>query len=192
MNTMIEKLNVRGRLLETAMRLFHERGYLATGVNEIIKQAGISKASFYHHFRTKEDLLIVALEQRHEQQMASIRTASMQGNTPAQKIEQVFKWLGVSSLGQGCAFLNAMSEFRGAGSRVLDLVRWHKAAKRQFFGELVAAHFRSSGKSEQEIQSVADEVYLLAQAILAATPVHAGNWTVDTAWRLAASRLGLH
>jgi hypothetical protein len=123
--------------------------------------------------------------------MAEIRLASTRGVTAAEKIANVFHWLSEGSTAQGCAYLNALSEFRGAGSRVLDLVRWHKAAKRQFFLELVAAHFRSSGKSELEIESIADEVYLLAQAILAATPVHKGKWAADTAWRIAASRLEL-
>ena len=195
MDIALSNLNVRDRLLETATKLFYERGYLSTGVNEIVKQAGIAKASFYHHFKTKEDLLVVVLERRHDQQMAEIRSASMRGQTPAEKIRNVFRWLGETSTSgataQGCIYLNALSDFRGVGTRILQLVRWHKAAKRQFLLELVAAHFRNSDRTEQEVQAVADEVYLLSQAILAVSPVHSGSWAGETAWRMAASRLGL-
>jgi AcrR family transcriptional regulator len=195
MSGTLERLNVRDRLLETAARLFYQRGYQATGINEIIKQAGICKASFYHHFKTKEDLLVVSLEQRHDRMMSDMRTVSSLGKTPAEKIARVFHWLGESchtgSAVNGCAYLNMVSEFRDAGSRVRELVRWHKAALRQFLYELVAAHFRSSGKSEQELQSVTDEVYILAEAVFAVSPVHTGGWPVAAARRIVASRLGL-
>lgn len=191
----VEKLNVRDRLLETAARLFYEKGYTATGINEIIKQAGICKASFYHHFKTKEDLLVVSLEQRHDRMMSELREVVALGKTPAEKIGRVFEWLGdacncgVSA--NGCAYLNMVSEFRDAGSRVRELVKWHKGVLRQFLAELVTAHFRGSGKSEEEMQDVSDEIYLLAEAVFAASPVHRCTWPAETAWRIVAARLGI-
>lgn len=38
------------------------RGYSATSVDDIIKSAGVAKGSFYHAFKSKEDLAITALE----------------------------------------------------------------------------------------------------------------------------------
>lgn len=49
---------MRQRILETAWGLFLEKGYDNTTVDEIIKACGISKGGFYHHFSSKEDLLI--------------------------------------------------------------------------------------------------------------------------------------
>lgn len=43
--------------LDTAMRLFMERGYEDTSVNAIIDSVGVSKGAFYHYFKTKEELL---------------------------------------------------------------------------------------------------------------------------------------
>jgi AcrR family transcriptional regulator len=195
MPEMIEKLNVRERLVETAARLFYEKGYTATGINEVIKQAGICKASFYHHFKTKEDLLIVSLEQRHDRVMAELRGVVAKGHTPAEKIGRVFEWLGSAcscgASSNGCAYLNMVSEFRDAGSRVRELVRWHKGVLRTFLAELVSAHFRGQGKAEDEIQDITDEVYLLAEAVFATSPVHRCTWPAETAWRLVASRLGI-
>lgn len=187
--------DVRSRLLETAARLFYEKGYNATGINEIIKQASIAKASFYHHFKCKEDLLVATLEQRHDRMMAELRAVVSQARTPAERVGRVFEWLGNScssgSSANGCAYLNMVSEFRDAGSRIRELVKWHKEAFRTFLHELVSAHFRGSGKPEEEIAERGDEVYLLAEAAFAASPVHQCTWPAEAAYRIAASRLGL-
>lgn len=190
-----QQLDVRTRLMETAARLFYSQGYNATGINEIIKTATVAKASFYHHFKTKEDLLVATLEQRHDRMMGELRGVISQGRTPTEKIGRVFEWLGnacsCGSSANGCAYLNMVSEFRDTGSRVRELVKWHKEAFRRFLHELVAAHFRGSGKQEEEIEELGDEVYLLAEAAFAASPVHQCTWPAETAYRIAASRLGL-
>jgi AcrR family transcriptional regulator len=47
----------RAELLDTAERLFFERGYEPTSVNDIIVAAGVSKGAFYHYFPSKEAVL---------------------------------------------------------------------------------------------------------------------------------------
>jgi AcrR family transcriptional regulator len=47
----------RALLIETAGQLFASRGYDRTSVDAIIRQAGVSKGAFYHHFSSKEELL---------------------------------------------------------------------------------------------------------------------------------------
>ena len=52
----------RERLLRTAFQLFHEQGYHATGVATILREAGVNAGSMYHHFASKDDLLLKVLE----------------------------------------------------------------------------------------------------------------------------------
>jgi len=52
----IVKPNVRERLLDTGLRVLHERGFNATSVQDITEAAGVPKGSFYNHFESKEDL----------------------------------------------------------------------------------------------------------------------------------------
>jgi AcrR family transcriptional regulator len=52
----------RARISSTAMRLFGEKGYDATGVAEICTAAEVSKGAFYHHFPSKQALFIALLE----------------------------------------------------------------------------------------------------------------------------------
>ena len=49
-------------LVEVAARVFNERGYDATSMEDLSAAAGITKSSFYHHVRGKEALLRAALE----------------------------------------------------------------------------------------------------------------------------------
>ncbi|MEV0144522.1 MULTISPECIES: TetR/AcrR family transcriptional regulator [unclassified Nonomuraea] len=48
---------VRGRLLGAATRLFAERGFEGTSVQEIVLAAGVTKGAMYHYFSSKDDLL---------------------------------------------------------------------------------------------------------------------------------------
>jgi AcrR family transcriptional regulator len=52
------KMNdTKTRILDTAERLFAEKGYSATSLRHIIREAGVNLAAIHYHFHTKEDLL---------------------------------------------------------------------------------------------------------------------------------------
>jgi len=61
----------RRQLLECARRLFFEKGYEKTTVADVIAKAGLSKGAFYHHFRSKEELLEALAAQLARQTVAS-------------------------------------------------------------------------------------------------------------------------
>ncbi len=54
--------STRERLIEVAMRLFHEQGYAATGVSTILREAGVNSGSLYYFFPSKEALLEAVLD----------------------------------------------------------------------------------------------------------------------------------
>ena len=56
------KERTRQRLLAEAQRLFRERGYAATSLEQIAAAAEVTKGAIYGHFASKEDLMISALE----------------------------------------------------------------------------------------------------------------------------------
>jgi len=49
-------------LVRTAMRLFAEKGYNSTSVADILQQSKVHSEGLYHHFKTKQDLLVSVLE----------------------------------------------------------------------------------------------------------------------------------
>jgi TetR/AcrR family transcriptional repressor of nem operon len=52
----------RTRFLDAAMHVFRAKGYSATRVEDVCEAAGLSKGSFFHHFKTKEDLALAAAD----------------------------------------------------------------------------------------------------------------------------------
>lgn len=52
----------RASVLEAATRLFGERGWAATGIRDVAREAGVSVETVYANFRTKSDLLMAALD----------------------------------------------------------------------------------------------------------------------------------
>ncbi len=56
------KAQTRQRLLDEAERLFRERGYAATSLEQIAEAADVTKGAIYGHFSSKEDLLLSTIE----------------------------------------------------------------------------------------------------------------------------------
>ena len=52
--------DARTRLLDAALRLIRERGFVATSVDDLCTAAGVTKGSYFHHFKTKEALGVAA------------------------------------------------------------------------------------------------------------------------------------
>lgn len=68
-------------LLSTARRLFGERGYANVPIEEIAREAGVTRGALYHHFKSKDDLfaeLFEALEE--ELVMTAARAAAAEAN----------------------------------------------------------------------------------------------------------------
>ena len=58
--------NTKERILRQSMRLFLEKGYHGTSINDITQAAGLTKGALYWHFRSKEDLLKKFMEEYEE------------------------------------------------------------------------------------------------------------------------------
>jgi len=57
------KSDAKGRILDSAVALMHERGYSSIGVEDIMQRAGVGKSSFYHFFKSKEALGAAAIDE---------------------------------------------------------------------------------------------------------------------------------
>lgn len=57
--------SAKERLLESAKRLFSQKGYYATSVEDIVASAGFSKGAFYFYFKSKEELFKSLVEEMH-------------------------------------------------------------------------------------------------------------------------------
>jgi len=55
-------LKTKEKILKIALKLFIERGFLDVSIKDLIKEAGITKSSFYYYFNSKDQLICDALE----------------------------------------------------------------------------------------------------------------------------------
>ena len=60
--------------LDAAQKLFYEQGYGQTPVNTIIEAVGVSKGTFYHYFKSKEDLLDALAERVARQRLERLHS----------------------------------------------------------------------------------------------------------------------
>ena len=69
----------RGALLEAARRLFADKGFAATGREEIAAQAGVTRGALYHHFASKTELAAAVVEELEGELVERVITAALQG-----------------------------------------------------------------------------------------------------------------
>jgi len=84
------------RLIVVAARMFHERGYDATSLQDIADELGLLKGSLYHYIASKDDLLWTVILQQHQVSMAlAQRCREMQG-TPLERLTEFVSGYAVS------------------------------------------------------------------------------------------------
>src|ERR1700722_15852544 len=71
----MDKLSARDRLAQAAFDLFNERGYEQTTIDDIAERAGLGRATFFRHYRTKEDVIFPDHDQLLEQVHGRLRLA---------------------------------------------------------------------------------------------------------------------
>ncbi|HEC57987.1 hypothetical protein LCGC14_1380650 [marine sediment metagenome] len=125
-NTHDNDLSARERILLTAHDLFYADGVRATGIDRIIKQAKVTKATFYRHFPSKNDLIIAFLNYRHERWMNWF-TESIQrhGHRVDALIPTLLEWFS-SEQYRGCVFINSVGELGEVIPEIIKISQQHK------------------------------------------------------------------
>jgi TetR/AcrR family transcriptional regulator, transcriptional repressor for nem operon len=130
----------RSQIVDTAARLIYEQGYAATGVSQILAASGTGSSSLYHHFRSKEDLLVAVLDRYLERLDEEIVGPSRAAT--ADPIERVFRILGfyrtlleATGCRLGCPIGNLAGEVSDTHPRVRDklvelFAAWRRAVER--------------------------------------------------------------
>lgn len=131
MMTIDQTLPAKERLLQAAAVLFYEYGIMATGVDSIIKTAGVAKQSMYNNFKSKDELVACYLQRRHDEWLALYAKRLANATTPKQRILAVF--LAYQDHAEcayehgfrGCGLLNAAAELPADASG-RQVVKKHK------------------------------------------------------------------
>jgi len=82
--------SARHRVLTTASALFYAEGVHAVGIDRIIAEAGVAKATFYYHFPAKDELVRAYLEAEYQRQRHALEavTQILERRSPGQSSSQ--------------------------------------------------------------------------------------------------------
>jgi AcrR family transcriptional regulator len=147
--------SARERLLAAADELFYAEGVQSVGIDRVIERAGVAKASLYHCFSSKEELVATYLKGRQDQIMARITAATATVDDPREKILAVFDSLAQRlsrSDFRGCAFAAASTEAPSGGlvEEVTDGYRnWIRGLFTSLAGDAGAADASRLGRQLQ-------------------------------------------
>ncbi|SEO11458.1 transcriptional regulator, TetR family [Niastella yeongjuensis] len=162
--------------MTAASQLFYKQGYSNTGINQIIDEAKIAKATLYKHFQSKEDLLIAYLEETGVTTMEGLNKASQKGKTPLDKILAIFDHL-LELVGRtdfcGCNFLNIVYEMPDGEERIRLQIKKQKDDVRELFCSILG--------SSEEKEELANEIYTLFEGALIAHKIHKEIWPLVSA-----------
>jgi AcrR family transcriptional regulator len=131
-----ERPSPRERLLEAADRLFYEEGVSSVGVDRILKESDVARASLYSTYGSKDQLLRAYLQNRsHGWQAAVAEALPTRWDTPGDRIVGIFEmlteWFEAPGY-HGCPFINASAE-AGSNLAIQDVRDDHRAWVRALF-----------------------------------------------------------
>lgn len=119
----------RERLIEAAGRLFCRYGINAVGVDSVIAEAKIAKATLYKLFPSKEKLVEAVLEREGQAWRDWFIQGIETGTTPQERLGRIFpllkEWFAEERF-YGCPFINAVGEHDKADDRLRGITLKHK------------------------------------------------------------------
>jgi AcrR family transcriptional regulator len=156
----------RGRILQTAGRLFYRDGYRAVGVDTIVAEAGATKMTLYRYFPSKDELIAAYLEESNAGFWRWFEEAAGSPDDLARdRLVALFtalEALATAPACLGCPFLNAVVDFPAPDHPGHRAALAHKQAMRARLLQLTQA----AGAAQP--QRLADHLLLLADGALMA------------------------
>jgi AcrR family transcriptional regulator len=181
----------RRRLLETADRLFYEEGVHVVGIDRLLEESGVAKASLYAHFGSKDGLVRAYLEEHFEVRREHVALVLARYDTPRARLIGLFSDVEdalANPLFRGCRFVNASAEARpdesiGAATEAYrtwirelftDLAKAAKAKNPKRLGRQLALLYDGAAvaaRLDEDRSGAADAALSAATALVdAATP----------------------
>jgi AcrR family transcriptional regulator len=170
---------VRHRILATAAELFYSQGYNLTGINQLIEEAGVAKASLYQNFGSKEEVLEAYLEEVSADWFQTLNERVAMYTSPFEKVHASFDLIAEfmqCHAFRGCNFQNATTEVPDTQDSVRQLIKNHKSRMRLFFTDLLAATPHANK---------ADALSVLYEGALVSSQMQGELWPITSAQALA-------
>lgn len=183
----------REQLIDTAIALFAKHGFHATGIDTILETSGVSKKTLYRHFRSKDELILAALQKYDGLFRNSfMRQVEERASTPRGRLLAVFdvaaEWFAQNTF-YGCMFINAVGEYSDPDTPIRQVCRAFKGMMRRYIeGQCIAL-------GAPDPAALADELALLLEGATVTAQVsesrtHAARVAKGAAAALIAQAMG--
>jgi len=156
-----------GEILTAAARIFREKGYHGTSVQDIAEAVGLLKGSLYHYIRSKEQLLARLFEGSLSDTIVELETIATKTTSPTERLRDMVRVYVMSVTANLDAVGIYLREWRSLPAPELARVRARRRAMRRLFEDVIA-----EGVKRREL-SVADPK-IAALAVLGMC-----NWTYE-------------
>ncbi len=178
----------RDIILDVTEKLIYRHGIAATGMDFLVKTAGVSRKSIYRYFANKDELVIAALQRRDERWMHWLRGEVERVDGSGERLLALFDalrtWFGSADF-RGCAFINTSGETGDPHSPVRLLAKAHKQKLFEYALELCQAH----GTCDPERQAA--HLLILIDGAITVALVMGDTTAADNAQCMARTLLGL-
>lgn len=160
----VEAAETRRRIIEVAAREFRLKGIHATGLTDVMAQAGLTQGGFYRHFESKDQLVAEACAEATRDVVGALETAASQsdGKEGFKAIVEAYVSAAHRDTAAGGCPLAAL------GSELARADEQTRAAASQTFNELVDVLAKRAGRRQQEAAR-SDAVFALAAMVGAVT-----------------------
>jgi AcrR family transcriptional regulator len=176
---------VKERILDTASRLFYDQGYHVTGINQIIEEADIARASLYNHFPSKTDLLLAYLDNTHASWFEELDAFLKPVEGPRERLLALFDFRILRQRKfkyKGCHF-NRIAAEASDDQEVLTRVKKHKQRFRDLIHELVSQI--PDRRSILDNDQLADTLFLLLEGGIAVGLMYRSSEAAEQSKRIA-------
>ena len=134
-------LLTRNKIVAAADELFYSQGLHAVSVDAIAEKAGVTKKTFYYHFKSKDDLIVCYLEARDTPTLLRFKEWAGSEGSVADRMTRFFSKFARASQGprwNGCGFIRATAELANMhGHPALKAARTHKARCEEWLLDMV-------------------------------------------------------
>ena len=178
---------VKNRIIETASYLFYKNGYNSTGINEIIAEAGIAKATLYNHFKSKEEICLAYLKFKNITFTKDIKAFTNSKPKGKTQLLAIFDFLELFFLDKdfnGCWCIKTVSEIPNDNEMIRNEIQKQKNDFIQLIAELIANNIEET--KAEEINSLSRQIYLLYESAVGESHLHQENWPIKEAKSLCA------
>jgi len=178
-----QRPSARDRLLAAADELFYAEGVHVVGVDRIVERAGITKASLYNTFGSKDELVRAYLENHLRRRQRRIEKILAEHTTPRARLLAVFtevEGLLAQSTFRGCRFISAAAE-SGPGEAGKLVAEQYRAWLWTLFTDLAAA------AGAKDAKQVGRQLFLLYDGAAVAARMDADRDAAAKALRSAAA-----